>query len=60
MAKRLMIELSDERAAQLAHVGKQLGLSNEQVLELALNVCISEWMEIMPELETCEAPFQLH
>ena len=60
MTKRLTIELSDERAAQVAHVGEQLGLSDEQVLELALSVCISEWKQIIPELETCEAPFHLH
>lgn len=60
MTKRLTIELSDERAAQMAHVGEQLGLSDEQVLELALNVCISEWKEIMPQLATCEAPYHLH
>jgi hypothetical protein len=54
MTKRLTIELTDERARQAAKVGERLGLTVEQVLHLALNVCLSEWREILPELEAHE------
>jgi hypothetical protein len=56
MLKRLTIELTEERAVQVAHVGKWLGLTAEQVLALALNVCLSEWREIIPGLEAYEGP----
>ena len=32
-----------------------LGVSPEAVLELALDLCISEWREIVPELKGFEA-----
>jgi hypothetical protein len=60
MTKDLTIQLNEERAAQLAQVGARLGLSDEQVLELALNVCLSEWREMMFELGVCEAPLHVH
>jgi hypothetical protein len=54
MIRRLTIDLSEERARQAEKVGERLGLTLEQVLHLALNVCLSEWRTILPELEAHE------
>ena len=55
MRRPLVVDLSSVRARQVEHMAALLGVSPEAVLQLALDLCMSEWREIVPELKGLEA-----
>jgi hypothetical protein len=54
MSPVLSLELDPARTAQVQLLSGKLGISPEAVLELALNLAIGEWKEVVPELTQYE------
>lgn len=50
MSRVLSLELDPARTAQVQLLSGKLGISPEAVIELALNLAIGEWKEVVPEL----------